>query len=91
MASILNSVALKAQHRNKSVIEHLVCECFFTVRGVLCQGADSQSPSVGSRCTLEVEDSRYGHSLVIKSLIGEVIGRVKAEEAANLLPFSWSQ
>ena len=92
MATILNDLAMKAQKRNRDVIENFICECFVTVRGVLCQGRDSEPPPIGERLVIEVEKSSYGVSLVLlKSSTGGVVGRVKKEEANTLLPFFLSQ
>ena len=91
MAAILNDLAMKAQKRNRDVIQNCICECFVPVRGVLCQGRDSEPPTIGERLVIEVEESSYGVSLVLlKSSTGGV-GRVKKEEANTLLPFFWSQ
>ena len=65
---------MKAQKRNRDVIENFICECFVTVRGVLCQGRDSEPPPIGERLVIEVEESSYGVSLVLlKSSTGAFV------------------
>lgn len=87
MASRFSDMGRRVQERNRDLVERFLCECFVTVRGVLCQTHNKRAV-IGDRLVIEVEDNhKYGQSLLLLlPPFDSVVGRVAKEEAEVLLP-----